>query len=398
MKESGAIRDPWFKASYRLESSGRTLHFDVPHDVFSTLRIDEGTLLFLDHLPESKPQRILDLGCGYGALGLPVAAAHPQAEVLMVDRDLLAVEWARRNAIRNQLSNAKVCGSLGYQSISGNKFDWILCNMPARIGKPFMEHFFKEGLQMLEEGGEIRTVVIKDLIPVLEEISRESGLAIEPVSIGIRHGVYSLKKESVRTAVGQESSEQLYLRDSVIIEALSFERPCDLGGDDPKRLAASLPLLLDTFPRQKAPRSYLSIRSGYGILPILAKHRWPDCEVSTFERDLLALDYIERNSKRLLGGPMVHPIEGFFFPECMDREERFDLITIELSSSAGEKVAVAEIEAMAAQLSEGGLGLVVALDKIAREWLQPRLRNSAFPLRALAARNGFTVFSVEKSG
>src|SRR5262249_42603871 len=74
-----------------------TLALDVPWDVFSSQRIDEGTLLLLRHLPEGQPSSFLDLGCGYGALGLPVAARWPAARALLIDRDLLAVAGSAHN-------------------------------------------------------------------------------------------------------------------------------------------------------------------------------------------------------------------------------------------------------------------------------------------------------------
>ena len=92
--------EPWYKSSLSLLVEGAKIKFRVPHDVFSTLRIDEGTELLLAHLPSTPAKRILDMGCGYGALGLPVAALNPKAKVEMVDRDLLAVEWAQKKCDR----------------------------------------------------------------------------------------------------------------------------------------------------------------------------------------------------------------------------------------------------------------------------------------------------------
>ena len=67
------MRDPWFKATLNLSALGQKLQMQIPHDVFSTQRIDEGTLLLLEHLPSREPATVLDMGCGYGALGLPIA-------------------------------------------------------------------------------------------------------------------------------------------------------------------------------------------------------------------------------------------------------------------------------------------------------------------------------------
>jgi len=94
---------PWFKTTFNLSVLETKLDLQVPHDVFSTMRIDEGTLLLLNNLPATEPTTVLDMGCGYGALGLPIAAHYPHAHVEMVDRDLLAVEWSQINAQAHKL-------------------------------------------------------------------------------------------------------------------------------------------------------------------------------------------------------------------------------------------------------------------------------------------------------
>jgi len=390
-------KDPWYKATYSLDFKGQTLSFAVPHDVFSTLRIDEGTLLFLDHLPDFKPDRVLDMGCGYGALGLPVAARFPEAQVMLVDRDLLAVEWAMRNAKNNELSQVTVKGSLGFHDVSDTGFDWILCNVPARIGKPFIQNLLFEGRERLTERGELRVVVIRDLIPTLEEISREVGFPLVEIAMGPRHGVFSLRADSKTKKGIQDQECELYLRDQVSIENTKFDRPFDLGGDDPKRLAASLPLILDTLPRQDVPMRVFCVRSGYGILPILCKKRWPNSEVIAFDRDLLALDFTRRNDLKINGVQKIGLRAGSFFPEALSEDENFDLITLELWPPSGEAVARAELVAIHHHLAPQGRALVICLDKLGREWVQPIAKTERLSIRAVASRQGFTVFSLERS-
>src|SRR3990170_313428 len=181
--------DPWYKTRLRLDALGARLELSVPHDVFSTLRIDEGTRLLLDHLPAAEPRSVLDMGCGYGALGLPVAARYPRARVEMVDRDLLAVAWAARNAEVNHLPNALVHGSLGYRDAgaAGVLFDWILCNVPARIGRPFMVHLLEAGQTLLAPGGELRLVVIRDLVPQIQALGVERRWPLVETARGPRH-------------------------------------------------------------------------------------------------------------------------------------------------------------------------------------------------------------------
>ncbi|HMC34905.1 MAG TPA: methyltransferase, partial [Myxococcales bacterium] len=108
------------------------LSLDVPWDVFSSQAIDEGTLLLLQNLPAGEPRSVLDLGCGYGALGLPIAARWPSARCVLIDRDLLAVAAAAHNARALGLRNAEARPGLGYREVAGERFDWVVCNVPAR--------------------------------------------------------------------------------------------------------------------------------------------------------------------------------------------------------------------------------------------------------------------------
>ncbi len=388
-------KDPWHKARYSLDWARRNLGFEVPFDVFSTLRIDEGTLLLLDNLPKGQPGKILDMGCGYGALGIPVAALHPEALVEMVDRDLLAVQWSQRNATQNSVKNVAIYGSLGFERVQSGDFDWILCNVPARIGKSFIRHLFSEGLRRLSENGEIRAVVIRDLVPVVKEIGIESGFSITEIASGPRHSVFSLASKARHFSKSQEESQDLYLRDTIEISGVQFERPFDFGGDDPKRIKGSLPLLLDTLPRQMIPGDVLCVRGGYGVLPYLCSKKWENARITVFDRDLIGLNFVRRNFDRLGWPTAARLVEGWFYPAVIPAGPQFDLITLEISPSAGEAVAQEEITAAEKRLKPGGVLISVCLDKIWKEWIQPFSKVKSLPIRAIAARDGFTAFSLE---
>jgi 16S rRNA G1207 methylase RsmC len=86
-REAWAALGPYARTRHTVHGMGTSLALDVPGDVFSTQRIDEGTQLLLSHLPapgDDGPKSLLDLGCGYGALGLPIAAKFPSCRSLLL--------------------------------------------------------------------------------------------------------------------------------------------------------------------------------------------------------------------------------------------------------------------------------------------------------------------------
>src|SRR5438128_8646689 len=170
---------PYARTQLTVRALGLALALDVPADVFATRAIDQGTLLLLRNLPERAPGSFLDLGCGYGALGLPIAARHPQARGLLVDRDLLAIRTAAHNARALGLSNVEARPGLGYRDLPDGAapFDLLLCNVPARIGQRAIAYLLEAGRSLLAPSGELRAVVIRDLRESVETSALE-GLRI----------------------------------------------------------------------------------------------------------------------------------------------------------------------------------------------------------------------------
>ena len=72
--------------------------------MFSPRNIDEGSKLLLDHLDVRPDDRSLDLGCGYGPLGMTIAKLAPQGQHLLVDKDFVAVDYTQRNIADNGIN------------------------------------------------------------------------------------------------------------------------------------------------------------------------------------------------------------------------------------------------------------------------------------------------------
>jgi 16S rRNA (guanine1207-N2)-methyltransferase len=123
--------------------------------VFSRAAVDRGTRLLLDTADVSGAQRILDLGCGYGVMGIVAAARMPHARVTLVDVNPRAVALAAENIALNHVANADArCGD-GCAAVAGERFDVILFNPPIRAGRRVVLRLLREAHACLGPRGRL---------------------------------------------------------------------------------------------------------------------------------------------------------------------------------------------------------------------------------------------------
>jgi 16S rRNA G1207 methylase RsmC len=132
--------------------------------IFSPREIDEGTRLLVERLEIAPGDDCLDLGCGYGPIGLFMAHKASRGQTLMVDKDFMAVEYANANAQRNRLDNAQAMLSNGFDHIDPSlRFDIIASNIPAKVGKEMLSLILHDALHRLKPGGSLYVVTINGL-------------------------------------------------------------------------------------------------------------------------------------------------------------------------------------------------------------------------------------------
>ena len=141
-----------------VQALGHTLCFTTDAGVFSRDGLDRGTQALLGALPPLRG-RILDLGCGWGAVGVALGAAYPALEIVMTDVNARAVALARRNAAANGVRAGVVQGD-GFESVSG-PFDAIVTNPPIRAGKAVIYGLFERARDFLAPGGALYIVIRK---------------------------------------------------------------------------------------------------------------------------------------------------------------------------------------------------------------------------------------------
>ncbi|MDB5179103.1 MAG: methylase RsmC [Patescibacteria group bacterium] len=143
---------------------GHELTFHSTWGLFSPKTVDEGTRLLLDHLQIGPDATVLDLGCGYGPLGLTIAKMAPQGQIHLVDKDFVAVDFARENAKVNHLPNAHAYLSNGFEQVPADlTFDVIVSNVPAKIGSELLAIFLHDAYTRLNPDGRLYIVTISGL-------------------------------------------------------------------------------------------------------------------------------------------------------------------------------------------------------------------------------------------
>ncbi len=153
-------QDITFAATLR----NRSFKFVSTWGLFSPKGIDEGTGLLVDQLEINPGDNCLDLGCGYGPLGLVLATLAPDGQTHLVDKDFVAIDYSNRNIELNKLTNAKAYLSNGFDQVDSElKFDVIVSNIPAKIGGELLSIFLADAYARLNPGGRLYVVTISGL-------------------------------------------------------------------------------------------------------------------------------------------------------------------------------------------------------------------------------------------
>ncbi len=145
-----------FQAEYR----GHSFTFQTDSGVFSRTAIDRGSRELLDALPDGLMGDVLDMGCGYGALGVCLQKHNPGCRLTMADINERAVALAAENAAQNGV-NAQVLQSDGFEALASGKFDLIVVDPPIRAGKQVVYRMFSDAARALREGGALMLVIRK---------------------------------------------------------------------------------------------------------------------------------------------------------------------------------------------------------------------------------------------
>jgi 16S rRNA (guanine1207-N2)-methyltransferase len=147
--------------SFETSLRGFSLRLTTDAGVFAREAVDYGSRMLIENMEIPENGRILDVGCGYGPIGLTAARLAGRGHVTMIDVNERAVELALLNAEANGISNVSLLQSDVFSALEGRTFDVILTNPPIRAGKTVVHQIFEEARDHLIPGGSLWVVIRK---------------------------------------------------------------------------------------------------------------------------------------------------------------------------------------------------------------------------------------------
>ncbi|MBU3189062.1 methyltransferase [Clostridium bowmanii] len=131
------------------------MKFNTSNEVFSPQNVDKGTLAMLSTVEFKADDKVLDLGCGYGIVGILAAKIVGATNVVMTDIDVAAVKLASENITLNDVEGVKLYQSDGFKNMDDKEFNLILSNPPYHVDFSVPKEFIEKGFNRLEVGGKM---------------------------------------------------------------------------------------------------------------------------------------------------------------------------------------------------------------------------------------------------
>ncbi len=353
----------YFHKTVTFRAWKRSLQFRTSQELFSSYDIDTGTKFLLRSIVEAdyKPQRILDLGCGYGPIGLTLKKLYPESSVHMVDRDALALEYSRQNVELNGLDGIEVYGSLGYDDVERTDFDLIISNIPGKAGETVITHLLQEARYYLAPGGLAAIVVVAALEATVAKVLQDT----PDVEIVLRrnrsgHAIFHYKYIVEQTPLKPDRSaleQGVYHRNDIQmrIENLEYKMQTAYGLPEFDSLSYGSEMLVKAFKDIRGSNIQRAVifNPGQGHIAVALWKLIKPKNIAIVDRDLLALRYSQLNLV-MNGCPadkitLLHQV-GLEIT-C---EDKFDLITGLLREEEGKEAIFLTIRQAAERLSPGG--------------------------------------------
>lgn len=178
------------RKTWEAQLRGQIYRFVSDAGVFSKGGVDFGSRTLIEAMEIDPGANVLDVGCGYGPIGLAAARLAANGHVTMIDVNSRAVELAKENARANRIENVTVLESDLFAVLDNQEFDSVLTNPPIRAGKEVVHAIFEGAYERLRPGGALWVVIqkkqgapsakqkLESLFGQVEEVTKDKGYRI----------------------------------------------------------------------------------------------------------------------------------------------------------------------------------------------------------------------------
>ncbi len=360
--------DAYFKKEIPYDYRGKKLRFNVSQALFSSFDVDNGTRHLLQTLISEKIDKydkVLDLGCGYGPIGISLKSFCASSVIHMVDRDALALAFSRQNVELNNLGGFKIYGSLGYDDVTETDFDLIVSNIPAKVGEPVLSHILEDAKFYLRPGGKVVVVVIDAIGEYVTKILKSNKNInilfykrwpghlvfhyeftgddfVKPKLNAFERGVYNRGKQNILIDNSEVSIETVF--GLAEFDVLSYETEMILDK-------------LDDFKDEIKKAVIFNIEQG--IIAIATQKNLNVNEISLVDRDLEALRVSRKNL--IANGFNSEKIYSFHQIGLQQNENnKYDFIVGALDEKDVSKVHIMLLKEAGEMLSKNGTLLLAS--------------------------------------
>jgi 16S rRNA G1207 methylase RsmC len=394
--------DVYFKKYAELRLGKRRLRFKLATDLFSSFAVDTGSALLIRTLMDLylPPGRMLDLGCGYGPIGLSLQALSG-SDVELVDKDALAIAFSLENATLNGIESARVYTSLGYDGVGEGRFDLIASNLPAKAGPPVLRSLLNDAPFFLRPSGRLALVVITPLrefvVGCLQEMSNlglvfekhtkqysvfhavVDGVPAAQYAPAFDRGVY--RRAAMSYAVGSAKATVETVWGLPEFDTLSYEN---------QLLSAGLSQAVGS----EKPRSIAVLNPGQGHGAVSAWLQLYPERLVLLDRDLLSLRAANRNLA-LNGCPENAKESVHQYRFATETAERFDLILMRPRLEEGMPALWETLNDALASLTTSGQ-LLIASSAMTAARISAHYRSQPTSVKELKRLKGVALLSLRR--
>lgn len=173
---------------------GQNYIFETKTGLFSKDGVDSGTKLLIDKMKINPTDIVLDLGCGWGPIGIVAAKLATKGKVYMADIDIRAIKYSQLNASLNEVENIETRLSDGFENLEEINFDAILSNPPSHSSNETLIDFIEDSRKHLKNGGKLYFVVEKRISPFIKRELKRVFNNYKIVSLSPKHTLFSTTK------------------------------------------------------------------------------------------------------------------------------------------------------------------------------------------------------------